>query len=124
MFIFILFSGVTAHYIDDNARPNYRVLSTIPLKELHKTGQMISTKLEEALFEYQIDRSKIHIATRDGGSNMILGFRMASIESFHCFLHVLNLSIKVCFILEKSKNHKFRRVLKKLNLINLRRWKQ
>uniref|UniRef100_A0A914IHK5 BED-type domain-containing protein n=1 Tax=Globodera rostochiensis TaxID=31243 RepID=A0A914IHK5_GLORO len=87
--------AITAHFIDLAARPQFRVIATVPLKEIHKTGQIISGHLLKALKEVQIDKAKIHLFLRDGASNMVLAAQTAGFDSFHCFLHIINLAIKI-----------------------------
>uniref|UniRef100_A0A914GZR7 Transposase n=1 Tax=Globodera rostochiensis TaxID=31243 RepID=A0A914GZR7_GLORO len=86
--------AITAHFIDLAARPQFRVIATVPLKEIHKTGQIISGHLLKALEEVQIDKTKIHLFMRDGASNMVLAAQTVGFDSFHCFLHIINLAIK------------------------------
>lgn len=52
----------------------------------------ISETLEKLLAEYEFPKEKIHLILRDGASAMVKATFLLGIDSFHCFLHVINLA--------------------------------
>lgn len=66
------------------------MLGVPPLKEEHNANNM-SALLTKILAEFGISKENIHLILRDGASAMVKMARVVGIESFHCFLHILNL---------------------------------
>ena len=50
--------------------------------------------LKDMISEWSIEPERHHILVRDGAANMVLGAKLAEIESVHCFLHQLHLIIQ------------------------------
>lgn len=85
--------SLTVHFIDENFEPAFFVIGASPIKGSHDSNNF-SDLISEALNEFQIENSKIHLLVRDAASSMQKTARILGISSFDCFLHKLQLCIK------------------------------
>ncbi|KAI1707030.1 zinc finger BED domain-containing protein 4 [Ditylenchus destructor] len=83
--------GITARYIDQNIEPKVLVLAAASIKGRH-TAKNMANILEEALLEFNIDHSRIHLVLRDAAAAMILTTEILELPSFDCFCHKLQLA--------------------------------
>ena len=67
------------------------------------TGETVSRMVNETLEKFNIS-SKVFSVVRDGGSNMVAGFRNGDMISFYCFAHRLQLIIKTNVLNKRSIN--------------------
>ena len=86
------------HYIDDNFRRHFFVLSTEPMHESH-SGDHISHSLENILHNFDIGREKVQIIMRDAASSMRLALEFAEYDSFDCFVHKFQLVFSAYFLI-------------------------
>lgn len=79
---------ITAHFLNENLKPIYFILDTIPIFDKHTAANM-SKLLDEALEFYNI--KNIHLVMRDAASSIKAAVKLSGYESFDCFLHKLQL---------------------------------
>ena len=84
--------GLTAHWVDGNFQRKSAVLQAHSLDDRH-TGEYIAMQLLKMLESWRVDPSKVHVIVRDNGSNMVKAMEEASLPSFGCFAHSLQLVV-------------------------------
>ena len=84
--------GLTAHWVDENFQRKSAVLHTHSLDDRH-TGEYIVMQLLKMLESWKVDPSKVHVIIRDNASNMVKTIEKASLPSFGCFAHSLQLVV-------------------------------
>lgn len=70
----------------------------------------MAKELQKVLDSYGIMPDKVHLVLRDGATAMVKMTKILDYESFHCFLHIINLvnllynfSIKIMFSVSKME---------------------
>ena len=84
--------GLTAHCVDGNFQRKSAVLQAHSLNDRH-TGEYIAMQLLKMLESWKVDPSKVHVIIRDNASNMVKAMEEASLPSFGCFAHSLQLVV-------------------------------
>ena len=94
------FISLTCHWITSDYERKNGVLFAKHFPASH-TGENIERMINSMMTQWGIDDERQHILVRDGAANMVLGTRLAGIESAHCFLHILNLVVKDAIFSQK-----------------------
>ena len=84
--------GLTAHCVDGNFQRKSAVLQAHSLDDRH-TGEYIAMQLLKMLESWKVDSSKVHVIIRDNASNTVKAMEEASLPSFGCFAHSLQLLV-------------------------------
>ena len=84
--------SLTCHWITDEFERKFALLQAQEFDESH-TGQHIAEVLLSMLSSWNIDKSKVHLFIRDNASNMVKAMSDATLPSFGCFAHSLQLVV-------------------------------
>lgn len=94
------FISLTCHWLTSDYERKNCVLFAKHFPGSH-TGENIERMINSMMTQWGISDERQHILVRDGAANMVLGTRLAGIESAHCFLHILNLVVKDAIFSQK-----------------------
>ncbi|CAI2347053.1 unnamed protein product [Caenorhabditis sp. 36 PRJEB53466] len=107
--------AVTGHWIETtNFEPKFALLDARPIKGKH-TAENFALLIEETLNNYKLSPVMVSCITRDGATSMEAMSRKLSIDSFQCYAHLIQLSIKDS--LEKSDDDRFEKAMQKAKKI-------
>lgn len=85
------FISLTGHWINNDFNAYHAAIGTKPFPGSH-TAEAVSEVITAICSEWNLN-DKIHVVLRDGGTNMVKGFRIAEMKSEYCFLHLLHLVV-------------------------------
>ena len=85
--------SLTAHWLTDNFFKKSAVLHMQPLEDSH-TGVYLAEVYKKMFDNWKISANQIHLVLRDNTANMIKAMREASLPSFGCFAHSLQLVVE------------------------------
>ena len=84
--------SLTAHWLMDDFTRQSAVLHVQPLDDSH-TGEYLGGVYKEMLEGWGISEEQVHLVLRDNAANMAKAMREASLRSFGCFAHSLQLVV-------------------------------
>ena len=85
--------SLTAHWLTDNFLKKSAVLHVQPLEDSH-TGVYLAEVYKKMFDNWKVRANQIHLVLRDNAANMVKAMREASLPSFGCFAHSLQLVVE------------------------------
>lgn len=96
------FISLTGHWINNDFNAYHAAIGTKPFPGSH-TAEAVSEVIKATCSEWNLS-NKIHLVLRDGGTNMVKGFRIAEMKSEYCFLHLLHLVVTNALTSQRTVN--------------------
>ena len=84
--------SLTAHWLTDNFLKKSAVLHVQPSEDSH-TGEYLAEVYKKMFSNWNISANQVHLVLRDNAANMAKAMREASLPSFGCFAHSLQLVV-------------------------------
>ena len=85
--------SLTAHWLTDNFFKKSAVLHVQPLEDSH-TGVYLAEVYKKMFDNWKISANQVHLVLRDKAANMVKAMQEASLPSFGCFAHSLQLVVE------------------------------
>ena len=95
------FISLTGHCLGKNFDQDTVVLRVLPFPGSH-TADNISLMIKDAIHEFNIEASKIHLIVHDNGANVVKGVENTGYDGLSCFLHTLQLVIHDCILEQRT----------------------
>uniref|UniRef100_A0A915KP10 HAT C-terminal dimerisation domain-containing protein n=1 Tax=Romanomermis culicivorax TaxID=13658 RepID=A0A915KP10_ROMCU len=93
---------LTSHGINGDFKTVHFVLHAQPLSDERHTAENLNPRFEEMLENWNIDKTKVHMVLRDGGTNIVKALGLSDLQSANCSAHQINLNVEEALKAQQS----------------------